>query len=147
LYEVLLKRDTHYNLQRFYLLLLPMVALFLPFIVVPSLSETVLESSGISLPAVILGESGITSESVTTTTEAISSTSYSVLLILWVVGSFISAIWSLWKYRKLQNLRASASIVKNKDYNLAILPNTDIAFSFINTIYLGEEDRKSTRLK
>src|SRR5699024_556416 len=115
LYEVLLKRDTHYNLQRFYLLLLPMVALFLPFIVVPSLSETVLESSGISLPAVILGESGITSESVTTTTEAISSTSYSVLLILWVVGSFISAIWSLWKYRKLQNLRASASIVKNKE--------------------------------
>ncbi|HLS12350.1 MAG TPA: M56 family metallopeptidase [Flavobacteriaceae bacterium] len=139
LYEVLLKRDTHYNLQRFYLLLLPVVALFLPFIVVPSLSETVLESSGISLPAVILGESGITSETVTTTTEAISSTSYSVLLILWVVGSFISGIWSIWKYRKLHNLRASASIIKKEDYNLVILPNTDVAFSFRNTIYLGEE--------
>jgi len=139
LYEVLLKRDTHYNLQRFYLLLLPMVALFLPFIVVPSLSETVLETSGISLPAVILGEAITTSETVTTTTEAISSTSYSVLLILWVVGSFISGIWSIWKYRKLHNLRASASIIKKEDYNLAILPNTDVAFSFRNTIYLGEE--------
>src|SRR5690625_7372939 len=78
LYEVLLKRDTHYNLQRFYLLLLPVVALFLPFIVVPSLSETVLESSGISLPSFILGASAITSNNLTTNTEATAMTHYCV---------------------------------------------------------------------
>lgn len=139
LYEVLLKRDTNYNLQRFYLLLLPIVALFLPFVVVPSLSEILMESYAISLPTVILGESGTASESVTTAKDSISSTSYAVMLILWFVGTILSGIWFLWKYRKLQKIRASASIVKKEGYNLAILPNTNAAFSFGNIIYLGEE--------
>src|SRR5690625_4157736 len=111
LYEVLLKRDTHYNLQRLYLLLLPLVALVLPFVVLPSLSETVMESSSINIPAIILGESGATNEMVTKGTEAVPSSNYSVLLIFWITGSFLTGIWFLWKYRKLQQLRASATII------------------------------------
>src|SRR5699024_940473 len=36
-------------------------------------------------------------------------------------------------------LRTSARILKKGDYNLAMLPNTDTAFSFGNTVYLGQE--------
>src|SRR5690625_1237730 len=138
-YEVLLKRDTHYNLQRFYLLLLPMIAMVLPFAVVPSLSETVLEIAPISLPAVMLGETVTAGETVTTEAETISSTSYSVLLILWCLGSFLSGMWFLWKYSKLEQLRTSIPIVDKGSYKLASLPNTDVAFSFGNTVYLGQE--------
>src|SRR5699024_1253619 len=114
LYEVLLKRDTHYTLQRFYLLLLPFVALVLPYVVLPSLSETVLEAYPINIPAIILAESGTTNEMVITGTEPIPSTSYSVLFILWVIGSFLSGIWSFWKYRQLKQLRTSARILKDR---------------------------------
>src|SRR5699024_7486706 len=93
----------------------------------------------INIPAIILAESGTTNEMVITGTEPIPSTSYSVLFILWVIGSFLSGIWSFWKYRQLKQLRTSARILKKGDYNLAMLPNTDTAFSFGNTVYLGQE--------
>jgi len=145
LYEVLLKRDTHYNLQRLYLLLSPIIAMVLPFAVVPSLSETLMDTYAISIPTVTLKEAGKTSETSTTGAETISSTSYSVLFILWIVGSFLSGIWFLWKYRKLQQLRTSVPIVDKGSYKLASLPNTDVAFSFGNTIYLGKELEEEAR--
>ena len=138
LYEVLLKRDTHYNLQRFYLLLLPVLALILPFIVVPVLSEGISETYQVSMPGIFLSEAGGNSELVSTSTNPSVGSSHSIFLKIWIVGALLSSIWFLWKYRSLLKLRKNASIVNNGNYKLASLPNTDVAFSFGSTIYLGE---------
>ena len=138
LYEVLLKRDTHYNLQRFYLLLLPVLALILPFIVVPVLSESISETYQVSMPGIFLSEAGGNSELVSTSTNPSVGSSHSIFLKIWIVGALLSSIWFLWKYRSLLKLRKNASIVNNGNYKLASLPNTDVAFSFGSTIYLGE---------
>lgn len=139
LYEVFLKQDTHYNLQRFYLLLLPIFALFLPFIVVPVLSEGISETYQVSMPVIFLSEVGGNSELMNADANVSVGNEYSTLLSIWVVGVVFSSIWFLWKYLSLLKLRANASIVDKGNYKLASLPKTDVAFSFGRTIYLGEE--------
>lgn len=149
LYEVLLKRDTHYNLQRFYLLFLPVLALFLPYLVIPALSKGIVETYQLSMPAILLGDVS-NGELVNTSTTRTVGNSYSVLFIIWAVGAGVSSLWFLWKYLSLLKLRATASLVDNGNYKLASLPNTDVAFSFGNTIYLGEaleEEAKEVILK
>ena len=149
LYEVLLKRDTHYNLQRFYLLFLPVLALFLPYLVIPALSKGIVETYQLSMPAILLGDVS-NGELVNTSTTRTVGNSYSVLFIIWAVGAGVSSLWFLWKYLSLLKLRATASLVDNGNYKLASLPNTDVAFSFGSTIYLGEaleEEAKEVILK
>lgn len=149
LYEVLLKRDTHYNLQRFYLLFLPVLALFLPYLVIPALSKGIVETYQLSMPAILLGDVS-NGELVNTSTTRTVGNSYSVLFIIWAVGAGVSSLWFLWKYLSLLKLRATASLVDKGNYKLASLPNTDVAFSFGNTIYLGEaleEEAKEVILK
>src|SRR5690554_2930789 len=85
LYEVLLKRDTHYKLQRFYLLLLPILALFLPFMVVPVLSEGISETYQVSMPVLFLGEAGTNNELVSTSTNPSVGSGYSILFIIWII--------------------------------------------------------------
>lgn len=145
LYEVLLKRDTHYNLQRFYLLLLPVLALFLPYVVVPVLSEGLSEAYQVSMPIIFLSEAGANSELMSANANVSVGSDYSILLTVWIIGALLSSILFLWKYRSLRQLRANASIVDKGNYKLASLPNTDVAFSFGSTIYLGEGLEKEAK--
>lgn len=139
LYEVLLKRDTHYTLQRFYLLLFPVLAIFLPYAIVPSLSDGISETYQLSLSTVLLNESITKSETVTKGSE------YSILLIIWGIGAILSSIGFLWKLRNLRQLRLTAHMAYKRGYKLATLPNTDTAFSFGNTIFMGEQLEEEER--
>lgn len=138
LYEVLLKRDTHYNLQRAYLLFTPIVALLLPYMVLPSLSQGMSETYQVSLPTIFL-------DGTTTEEASLVVTTKSTLFTLWLLGVGISSLWFLWKFRSLYRLRRTAKIIDKGNHKLAKLPNTDMAFSFWNTIYLGDELGESAR--
>ncbi|WP_026451260.1 M56 family metallopeptidase [Aequorivita capsosiphonis] len=131
-YDLFLKKETFFNLNRIYLLLTPVLGFILPFISFDFIQQYIPQEYIIQLPGVIIG--GEVSETVSNGT----SLWITGLLWLWLFGMGISALFFCWKLYKITKLK-SAGIIKNlPDYKLILLPKTDTAFSFYKTIYLGE---------
>lgn len=135
LYEVILKQDTHYRWQRYYLLIAPILACILPFVVFPTLSQDINVFTNVELPTVFL-QNEIVDAEVTTPLQKEGVNSISVI---WISGIFVSIIVSLWRLHSLRLLRNSSKLMDRGGYKLAIVPNTDTAFSFGKTIYLGDQ--------
>ncbi len=133
-YEFFLKQDTHYNWQRFYLLFTLVITFILPFVVLPSLSEGIMKTYNVELPTILLQTTEVENQSIS----EVYSPSNSFLSSIWILGGIVSFIWFVWRYRKLKIMLDSSQILKKDAYQLAIVPNTDIAFSFKKTIFLGE---------
>lgn len=130
-YDLFLKRETFFNLNRAYLLLTPILSVVLPFVSFGFLQQNIPQEYVVQLPAVILGN---------TASEAGSNATFwlSTLNSLWIIGiSAASFIFSL-KLLKIVKLRISGTREDIKGTTLILLPETDLAFSFFNTIYIGE---------
>src|SRR5690554_1110674 len=130
-YDLFLKKETFFNLNRAYLLLTPIMSIVLPFVSLDFLQENIPQEYVVQLPAVILGN---------TASEAGNNATFwlSTLNSLWVIGiSAATFIFSL-KLLKIFKLRVSGINTSVKGTRLILLPKTDLAFSFFNTIYLGE---------
>src|SRR5690554_3157254 len=130
-YDLFLKKETFFNLNRAYLLLTPIMSIVLPFVSLDFLQENIPQEYVVQLPAVILGN---------TASEAGNNATFwlSTLNSLWVIGiSAATFIFSL-KLLKIFKLRVSGIKTSVKGTRLILLPKTDLAFSFFNTIYLGE---------
>ncbi|MCZ4317483.1 M56 family metallopeptidase [Aequorivita viscosa] len=132
IYDLFLKNETFFKLNRIYLLLTPFLGCILPFISLDFLQQTIPQEYVFQLPAVVIGAN---------TAETISNgTGFWLpsLTNVWLLGTVFSILLFLWKYYKLINLKPSETIKNGDGFKLKMLPNTDTAFSFFNTIYLGE---------
>ena len=140
-YETFLKKETFFNLNRIYLLLTPILGTALPFISVDFIQKSIPQEYVVQLPAVVVGE---------TISEAIpNATSFWLpsLLDLWLFGIALSAVIFIWKIFRITKIYLSGNTVYFDGLKLKILPKTDTAFSFFNTIYLGEnisEEKRSS---
>ena len=141
IYETFLKKETFFNLNRIYLLLTPILGAALPFISVDFIQKSIPQEYVVQLPAVVVGE---------TISEAIpNATSFWLpsLLDLWLFGIALSAVIFIWKIFRITKIYLSGNTVYFDGLKLKILPKTDTAFSFFNTIYLGEnisEEKRSS---
>lgn len=130
-YDLFLKKETFFNLNRAYLLTTAVLSILLPFISLGFIQQNIPQEYYVELPAVVVG--GTTSEIGTSTSFWLSS-----LKIVWILGMIISVIVFSFKILKIIKLKRSGAMT-NVDGNLVkILPKTDTAFSFFSTIYLGE---------
>ena len=130
-YDLFLKKETFFNLNRAYLLTTAVLSILLPFISLGFIQQNIPQEYYVELPAVVVG--GTTSEIGTSTSFWLSS-----LKIVWILGMIISVIVFSFKILKIIKLKRSGAMT-NVDGNLVkILPKTDSAFSFFSTIYLGE---------
>ncbi len=130
-YDLFLKKETFFNWNRTYLLLTPIIVLVLPFISLNLIQQNVPEEYVIQLPAVILGNS----------VSEVGSSSlswFSIFQGLWVIGIIISSILFLMKIKRILALKSSGIKKNINETKYIVLPETDSAFSFFNTIYLGE---------
>ena len=140
-YETFLKKETFFNLNRIYLLLTPILGTALPFISVDFIQKSIPQEYVVQLPAVVVGD---------TISEAIpNATSFWLpsLLDLWLFGIALSAVIFIWKIFRITKIYLSGNTVYFDGLKLKILPKTDTAFSFFNTIYLGEnisEEKRSS---
>ena len=138
-YDLFLKNETFFNLNRIYLLLTSVLSVVLPFITIGYLQQNLPQEYVFELPAVLIGS---------VTSEAVSSGTSSWLLILlglWFIGSFFSGIFFIWKLHKIAKLKSIGTSEVFQTYKLVILPKTDTAFSFFNTIFLGENISEENR--
>ncbi len=144
-YEIWLKKETFFNYNRWYLILAPSLAFLLPLLKLDFLSEALpaenLKNIGninIWLPEVIIGN-GNTSISESTAPIAETSNPVNWWLILYTSGALISLILLTFKFRKLRQLSAKSEIKLEQGLRIHSIPNSDIACTFFNKIFIGDQ--------
>jgi hypothetical protein len=131
-YEAFLKKETFFNLNRIYLLLTPILGTVLPFISIDFIQKSIPQEYIVQLPSVVVG--GTISEAI----PSASSLWIPSLLDFWLLGIGLSAVFFFWKFFKIAKLYFSGTTAYSDGFKLKILPKTEVAFSFFNTIFLGE---------
>jgi len=144
-YEIWLKKETFFNYNRWYLILAPSLAFLLPLLKLDFLSEALpaenlrnLGNINVWLPEVIVGN-GNTAISENATTISETSGSVNWWLILYSSGVLLSLILLAIKFRKLQQLSAKSKIKLEQGLRIHSIPNSDIACTFFNKIYIGDQ--------
>ena len=130
-YDLFLKKETFFNLNRAYLLLTPTLSIILPFVSLDFLQENIPQEYVVQLPDVILGN---------TASEAGSNATFwmSTLSSLYFIGVLFTSFIFSFNLLKIAKLRVSGKKKNFKGTRLILLPKTDLTFSFFSTIYLGE---------
>ncbi|CAM3315765.1 M56 family metallopeptidase [Aequorivita lipolytica] len=131
-YDLFLKKETFFDLNRIYLLLAPVLGLVLPFIHLSFIQQTIPQEYIIQLPAVII--SGNSQEIIS------NELAYWLpsLTDVWYLGMLVSTPLFVWKFYKIAKLKFAGRTEYFDGFKLKILPKTNTAFSFFNTIFLGE---------
>lgn len=131
-YDLFLKKETFFNLNRLYLLIAPILGFILPFVSLGFIQQRIPQEYIIQLPAVVIG--GGVSEMVS------SGNNWWIpnFMALWIFGMVLSALLLCVKFYKIIKLKFTANTQKFPKFKLVTLPKTDIAFSFFNSIFLGE---------
>ncbi len=143
-YDIFLKKETFFTWNRCYLLITPILSFILPFSKIDAIRETIPTSYIIALPEVLLQTSiadatlngGMLDEIVLTGTKPINFITW--MLGIWIVGMIITLAYFVYKVIKIQHLKRGGILKQIGELHIVTLPNTDTAFSFFNTIFLGE---------
>ena len=148
-YEVLLKKETFFNYNRWYLLSTSVLSLLLPFIKIESFTKTLPSKYVVVLPEVVLGNVPKTTQVTTEATTIANQTSFLTLNNLIILGCGIAFLIFVFKLSKLLKLWAKAKKIESNGYQVLSLPNTTVAFSFFNYVFIGSqltEQQKETIL-
>lgn len=137
-YDLFLKRETFFNLNRLYLLLSPIIAILLPFIRLEFIKNGIPETLYVPLPEVILSQN--------TSVEPTSPLSLlQILKWIWLIGMGISLVIFIAKLLKINRLKRIGISTTEDDLNIILIPDSNHAFTFFNRIYLGKNIPESMR--
>ncbi|WP_025742378.1 M56 family metallopeptidase [Aquimarina pacifica] len=141
-YDLFHKKDTFFNWNRVYVILAPFVSLIMPFIKIAPLKT---ETSQIYVSKLerIVTSSSENLINISVTNQEQSETNW--WFIFYLIGLAICAflfILKLYKLKILQNFSLKTSLNTRK---IVLLPNSKQAFSFWNTIYLGDALNKEEK--
>ncbi|SFF74693.1 Signal transducer regulating beta-lactamase production, contains metallopeptidase domain [Salegentibacter agarivorans] len=145
MYELLLKKETFFTINRLYLLVTPLVSLLLPLLKFESLSALVPADSISALSQVLLPEVYIGGQPENIQQlPAVNLVQEQGLQINWwlvtyVSGVVLSLILLLKKYQNLNHLFRFRRISEDKELRIIEVPNSNIACTFFKTIFLGDK--------
>lgn len=139
-YDFFLKKETFFDLNRIYLLATPILATVFPFLNMEFIQKSIPTGMMVQLPAVVLNDiSKPVSEAPTFW--------FPSLWQIWLIGAVLSTAFLLLKFYGIAKLYAAGTTVYYQGAKLKMLPETSAAFSFFNTIFLGDnisEENKAT---
>lgn len=148
-YDLFLKRETFFNYNRAYLLVTSVLSFVLPFIKFSELKEMATENVVIQLPEVFIGtkvssayEIEIAEQAGIVIEQAQTPIWQSVLLI----GIVVATLFFLFKMTKLYWLKHRNPKRWQGNVLIVKLIKSSAAFSFFNTIFLGERIPESEKL-
>ncbi|AXT51815.1 M56 family peptidase [Aquimarina sp. BL5] len=145
IYDLFLKKETFFNWNRTYLLITPILSFLLPLIKLDFIRQNIPTAYIIQLPEVLITDFPmqvhLLPEVIIASESHLSSyiSLIPVLGYLWYLGVITSSFLFIYKIFKIINLKRSGTKVHTKNITLISLPNTTIAFSFFNTIYIGTD--------
>ena len=152
LYESLLKKDTFFNLNRWYLLLTPVLALIIPFIRIDLLTNLIISeeiqnftaNNIVALPEILIGGPREVMIPEVVVMEQ-PKENFNWPPVLYIVGTLLAMLFFLYRF---SNLIKSTAIAKKKQLDSVWfyeIPNSDTAFTFLNRLYLGSELMEAER--
>ncbi|WP_373058402.1 M56 family metallopeptidase [Zunongwangia sp. H14] len=132
-YELLLKNETFFSANRWYLLATPLLAILLPLLKFEFLAEAVPATGRIMLPEVVLGGNP---EAAAT---AWNGFHISWWLLIYAGGVLVSIYLFLKKFSDLNRMFRFRKISEERDFKIIEIPNSRLACTFFNTIFLGDQ--------
>lgn len=124
-YDLFLKKETFFQWNRMYLIFSSLIAFLIPFIKIESFQNAVPQEYIVLLPEIVL-----TPEK---TVESIAPSWNWYLIIGIVVSSFLF----IYKIVQLVRLKLKGIIVHRGNYNIIKIPNSTVAFSIFNYVFIG----------
>lgn len=138
LYDVFHKKDTFFNWNRLYLLSTSILSFILPLIKIKSIQENIPEEYIFQLPTVFIGQqTGVEAFSPLYLSESTGNMNWWQLCN--GIGTCIMLILFIRKIIKLRLLKRHSAFNRIGNYTVYTLVNSKDAFSFWNTIYLGDQ--------
>ncbi|WP_438425833.1 M56 family metallopeptidase [Aquimarina macrocephali] len=135
LYDVFHKKDTFFTWNRLYLIITPLLSLVLPFIKIEAFRNQTSQVYVTKLERVIT----ISSENlVILGTTGADQNPTNWWLVLYCTGAGLSLLLLILKFYKLKILKTVSFKTGLNNKRIVTLPNSNQAFSFWNTIYLGD---------
>lgn len=132
IYELFLKRETFFTLNRIYLLVTPVLAMILPFAKLDFLRDSFSHSFLILLPEIALSDSSAGPEH-----SGIQV--FPILKGIWFLGMgvfFLIFIYKLFKISRISKTGIRKSIYLTE---IIEIPGSTLAFSFLNRIFIGRD--------
>ncbi|WP_155839664.1 peptidylprolyl isomerase [Aquimarina latercula] len=138
-YDLFHKKDTFFTVNRVYLLVTSVLSLTLPFIKVKSIQETIPDNYVVNLPTVFIGER--ISDNTVEIANTVSSASLQInwWLVLYTIGVSVAVFLFIRKILIIRSLKQKSSKGMISKFPVRILPDSKDAFTFWNTIYIGNE--------
>ncbi|WP_052184286.1 M56 family metallopeptidase [Psychroserpens sp. Hel_I_66] len=142
IYDLFLRKETFFTLNRIYLLSTSILSLVIPFVKIERIKEVVPKDFVISLPEVLIGDTTKPASAIdpTTTLEAginIGPQPVSIWNIILISGMCVAALILVYKIIKLFLLVSKNPKYRNGKVLIISLLNSTKAFSFFNYIFLG----------
>ncbi len=145
-YDLFLKKETFFNWNRAYLLLTPILSFVLPLFRLDFIKKNIPETYSIQLPEVLITDSPMQFYQLPEVIIRSENYLFSYVSLIPVIGYAyyigigISLMLFIYKIIKIVRIRKSGvkKMDPNKNITLVSLPNTNTAFSFFNTIYIGD---------
>ncbi len=140
-YYFALKRETLFEVNRFYLLLTMILSLVLPFTQLNFAQEVV--QSGLMPSVVFLETTFVTLSDNLSTASMIPLDLGDILLLLYIIGVLFMAIRLLTAYRHIHRIKVYGTAVIIRDKQCVLSDQVKSPFSFFNTIYLPRHHQYS----
>jgi bla regulator protein blaR1 len=143
-YDAFLKRETFFNYNRLYLLGTSLVSFVIPFIQIEAIQQSIPQEFRVQLPAVLIGNSTETTKSSSILLDQMVLTQQSIswstiVMVMYALGILVSITFFSLKLRKLYLLKKTANLQKIGNHSIATIPNADVAFTFLKTVFLGDQ--------
>ncbi len=135
-YDLFLKRETFFQWNRVYLLGTFVLSLLLPWIKIEALKTTV-SSEYFVYPEYLWGLD--MSEGVFVSPENSPSFNFSTSEIICYGGMLMAAMLFTYKLYQINRLKARGEIRYFKDFTRVVIRNSEMAFSFFRSIFLGDK--------
>ncbi|QNJ97178.1 M56 family metallopeptidase [Constantimarinum furrinae] len=135
-YDLFLKRETFFNANRLYLVLTPLLSFVLPLIKVPAFQRAIPENFMVELPAVFISEK---TKEISASASAVENIFSFQWEYIWYLGIVVASVIFMYKLFRILKLKRSGEQFRLEDFEVVQLPGTDVAFTFLNTVFLGAD--------
>nr|WP_321232333.1 M56 family metallopeptidase [uncultured Psychroserpens sp.] len=144
IYDVFLRKETFFNLNRIYLLVTTVLSVVIPFVKIEQIKNLVAKDLVINLPEVFIGNpqeniNAIDPEIAIQTGINLESQSISIWAIILISGMCIATLILVFKISKLVLIASKYPKHRKGSILIINLLNSTKAFSFFNYIFLGEK--------
>jgi len=136
IYDFWLKKETFFQWNRAYLLSTYVVALMLPWVKIEALKTTVPQEFYV-YPEFLWGSNNMAAISIADSEATAFPISWEYLLLFG--GMFLASLFFANKLRQLHVLRRTGKIQRFADFTQIIITNSQVAFSFLKSIFLGDK--------